>query len=429
MFSKRFNRAVLNLFIKDDLFLDSIDKFNPDSLFSEDRVAHKWFDRIKTFKNRYKIVNPAVFIEEYGEAANKLLSLNYEDTEEYIRENLKKVIFLSNLKDCLVNKVAPEFEKDIRNINEFKLKEYIEDSLSTWIDDSDKGGLDYFIDPAQRIIEMEYRLGVPTGWYRIDNILMGGGLCPGELGVILARANTGKSAALVNLAMTAAAYGRSVIYITLEMDKRIVAHRMDMRLSGYSSREVMENIAELSRKIKKFKEITGSEIYLKEYRSEEITVRGIDSFIKKLYKKYRTDFIVVDYADIIKPSKSKYAREDLAYREIYTDLRLLAGKWDVPIWTASQANKLLPDGEILDIRTFADSFAKSFISDIVISINQTKKQKEIKEAFFYLAKNRNAAAHRGVDLKADFDRMLIADISDYEIYYAEKDRKKSCKEG
>ena len=50
------------------------------------------------------------------------------------------------------------------------------------------------------------------------------------------------------------------------------------------------------------------------------------------------DMVIVDYGDILRDtSNAKEVRHALG--NIYEDLRGLAGEFEIPIWTASQANR------------------------------------------------------------------------------------------
>jgi replicative DNA helicase len=61
--------------------------------------------------------------------------------------------------------------------------------------------------------------------------------------------------------------------------------------------------------------------------------------------------VVVDYGDILRDtSNQREVRHALG--NIYEDLRGLAGEFEVPIWTASQANRSALDEDVFESSTF-----------------------------------------------------------------------------
>ncbi|BCV08238.1 MAG: hypothetical protein CM15mL4_3080 [uncultured marine virus] len=59
------------------------------------------------------------------------------------------------------------------------------------------------------------------------------------------------------------------------------------------------------------------------------------------------DMVLVDYADIMR-DVNKDNRNGHALGNIYEDLRGLAGELQVPIWTASQANRSALDEDVIE---------------------------------------------------------------------------------
>ena len=95
----------------------------------------------------------------------------------------------------------------------------------------------------------------------------------------------------------------------------------------------------------------------------------------------------MDYADIMRDvSKSTEMRHQLG--NIYEDLRGLAGEMQIPIWTASQANRSALDEDVIDASKVAESYAKVMTADFVISVSRKIEDKIANTGRFHVIKNR-----------------------------------------
>ena len=103
----------------------------------------------------------------------------------------------------------------------------------------------------------------------------------------------------------------------------------------------------------------------------------------------KPDIVIVDYADLLKGSGK--ANRDALHQElenIYEDLRGLAGEYEVPVFTASQANRSSAESDIITGEQVASSFAKIMIGDFVISLSRKVTDKIAGTGRWYVIKNR-----------------------------------------
>jgi replicative DNA helicase len=103
----------------------------------------------------------------------------------------------------------------------------------------------------------------------------------------------------------------------------------------------------------------------------------------------KIDLIIVDYADILRPSQSD--RNSNSYSEaggIYEELRGVAGELQVPIWSASQSNRAAMDEDIIQANNISDSYRKIMTADFVISLSRKMSDKQANTARFHVIKNR-----------------------------------------
>ena len=84
--------------------------------------------------------------------------------------------------------------------------------------------------------------------------------------------------------------------------------------------------------------------------------------------------VLVDYADIMKDvSKAQEMRHALG--NIYEDLRGMAGELQVPVWTASQANRSALDEDVIEASKVAESYSKVMTADFVMSLSRKIEDK------------------------------------------------------
>ena len=97
--------------------------------------------------------------------------------------------------------------------------------------------------------------------------------------------------------------------------------------------------------------------------------------------------VLVDYADIMKDvSKAQEMRHALG--NIYEDLRGMAGELQVPVWTASQANRSALDEDVIEASKVAESYSKVMTADFVMSLSRKIEDKIGNTGRFHVIKNR-----------------------------------------
>ena len=95
----------------------------------------------------------------------------------------------------------------------------------------------------------------------------------------------------------------------------------------------------------------------------------------------------MDYADIMRDvHKSSEMRHALG--NIYEDLRGLAGEFQIPIWTASQANRSALDEDVIEATKVAESYQKVMTADFVVSLSRKVEDKIGNTGRFHVIKNR-----------------------------------------
>jgi replicative DNA helicase len=243
--------------------------------------------------------------------------------------------------------------------------------------------MDYLLDFEERFSETG-RLTVATGWDCVDD-LMGGGLGPGELGVVVAPSGVGKSWMLACLGAAAVRAGKTVVHYTLELSQHYVGLRYDTVFTHIPSTDLKERKDEVYGKLKRLP----GKLKVKYYPPKGASSKTIQLHIEKMIAAgNRPDLIIVDYADLLLSHSNK---TDSTYAEqggVYIDLRGMSGELQIPIWTASQTNRSAIDSEVIEADKIADSYAKVMNADFIMSLSRKAKDKLNNTARVHIMKNR-----------------------------------------
>jgi replicative DNA helicase len=215
---------------------------------------------------------------------------------------------------------------------------------------------------------------------------MDGGLAGGELGIITACAGSGKSWVLAKMGAEAMKQGKNVLHYTLELNENYVGLRYDACFTGIDFQNIRNNIDIVKKKIA---EIPGK-LIIKYFPIKTVSAHSLKLHAERIQTLgTKIDLIIVDYADILRPSQSD--RNSNSYSEaggIYEELRGVAGELQVPIWSASQSNRAAMDEDIIQANNISDSYRKIMTADFVISLSRKMSDKQANTARFHVIKNR-----------------------------------------
>lgn len=321
-----------------------------------------------------------------------------------VHNDILKTTIIETLKEVYQHLEAPdlEFVQD-KTLDFFKnqsLKNAIVQSVDILESGDDFEKIKRIIDEAMRagmernighkylqMVDLRYeemaRSTIETPW-DVINDLMQGGLGAGELGVIVGAAGSGKSWILAAIGAAAVKNGKTVVHYTLELNEAYVGLRYDSIFTNianqnlkYHKDEVKKTIAELSGKL-----------IIKYYPTKSASVHTISAQLQRIQMlEGNVDLVIIDYADILRDVQSaKEVRHQLG--NIYEDLRGLAGEFEVPCFTASQANRSSLDEDVIEAQKIAESYTKIMIADFVMSLSRKVEDKIANTGRFHVIKNR-----------------------------------------
>jgi replicative DNA helicase len=243
---------------------------------------------------------------------------------------------------------------------------------------------------------------IPTGIMDLDSYLRNGGLGAKELGVILAPTSRGKSMFLKHIAEHNLRQNRNCLIFTLEMSEDRYLERFDMSLAEVTASELTSRQEHVEKVLTEKEEVFKSRLHIKEYGSKRATVSTLMAYTERLKNGgFYPDFIVIDYADELS-AETTFKEERHNISHIYKTLRGWAVEENVPIWTASQANRASLAKKVVTVGDVAEDFSKAQIADVILALCQTKKEYDEQQMRIFIAKNRDSPAKVEVSIDTDF---------------------------
>ncbi len=380
-----FQIKVLTALFTDKTFLQQIADILLPSYFESD--ANNWIiASILDYHKEYK-TTPTLEVMKV-----KLDTVEHDVLKDQIKSHLKDAWKFADADDLqFIKQQAIDFCKnqEIKNAiltSVELLKHGRYDDIKLKIDNALKAGGDKNIGhDYMESIESRYtesvRFTKETPW-EVLNELTDGGLGKGELGVFVAPAGIGKSWGLINIGAHAVKKGLNVIHYTLELNEAYVGLRYDSVITGIPNQNLKHYQSQVKEELAKL----DGNLIIKYYPTKTVSVLGLRGHIEKcIMQGKRPDIVVVDYADLLRG----YGQEKRHELEgIYEDLRGMAGEYEIPIWTASQANRSALEEDVIGAEKISESYGKVMVADFVISLSRKVQDKLAGTGRWHVIKNR-----------------------------------------
>ena len=386
-FGPTFQSKVISSLLSDNKFIQTISDILEPAYFDSD--ANKWLTQ-----------EIAKYFMEFRKAPT-LEVMKIKITQ--MDDDVLKVSIIENLKEAWRNIEATDLEfvkqetlgfcknqvikeSIMQSVNLLEQKKY--DEIKVIIDAAMKAGSerdlghDYIISLPDRLTD-SVRNTLPTPWDAVTTV-MDGGLGGGELGVLVAPAGIGKSWCLQSLGAHLVRQGKTVAHYTLELNANYVGLRYDTVFSGITT----SNIKFYQEDVQKVIDTLTGKLIIKYYPTRSATVNTIAAHLKQMeIQEIKPDVVIVDYADILKPT-TFYKEKRHSTGETYENLRGMAGEFDIPVWTASQANRSSLEEEVIDASKIAEDYSKVMTADFVMSVSRKVEDKIANTGRFHVIKNR-----------------------------------------
>jgi replicative DNA helicase len=380
-----FQIKVITALFTDKMFLQQIADILSPGYFESD--ANNWIiATILEYHKEYK-TTPTLEVMKV-----KLNDVEHDVLKEQIKAHLKDAWKYTEADDLqFIKQQAIDFCKNqeikkaiLTSVDLLKHGRY--EDIKAKIDNALKAGGDKDIGhDYMTSIDMRYteavRFTKETPW-EVINELTDGGLGKGELGVFVAPAGIGKSWGLINIGANAVKKGLTVIHYTLELNEAYVGLRYDSVITGIAN----QNLKHYQSQVKEELEKLDGELIIKYYPTKTVSVLGLRGHIEKcIMQGKKPDVVVVDYADLLR-GHGQEKRHEL--EGIYEDLRGMAGEYEIPIWTASQANRSALEEDVIGAEKISESYGKVMVADFVISLSRKVADKMAGTGRWHVIKNR-----------------------------------------
>ncbi len=387
-FGHTFQIKSISALMKNQTFLEQIHDILDEKHYDSD--ALKWI--VKECKN---------YFDEY----KKCITLDvFKVKTQEVQNGVLKLAIVENLKEVIRHIESPDLDFiEDKSLDFFKnqtLKNAILQSVDIMESKGDYEQIKRLVDDAlnagtERNIGHEYiehiedrysetaRTTVETGWEVIDELTQGG-LGGGELGVIVAPAGVGKTWVLAAIGANAMKRGKHIVHYSLELNESYVGLRYDSIFTGIANQNLKYHKDDVISEMEKLK----GDLVIKYFPTKTASVNSLSAHLKRIINfGTEVDMVVVDYADILKDiGNSREVRHALG--NIYEDLRGLAGEFQIPIWTASQANRSALDEDVIEATKVSESYQKVMTADFVMSLSRKVEDKIGNTGRFHVIKNR-----------------------------------------
>ena len=300
------------------------------------------------------------------------------------------------------------------------IPQILSDALAVGFDDS--VGHDYLADFNDRYDF--YHLKEERTSFGLEYLdkITGGGIANKTMTIAMAGTGVGKSLFMTDFAAKALMQGKNVLYITMEMSENRIAERIDANLLDINiadMREVPKHT--FQSKIEKIQGKTQGKLFIKEYPTASAHAGHFDALLKELSLKkgFTPDIVFVDYLNICASQRYKAGSNANSYtivKAIAEELRGLAGKYDLPIVSATQTNRSGYDNSDVDLTNTSESFGLPATADIMFALIKSEELEAMGQIMVKQLKNRynDTSYHNKFVLGIDRTKMRLFDVQQSE---------------
>lgn len=437
-FSEGVQMRIAAMMIRDSFFIAQNIEVIKSEYFESKIVS----DIVKLTIGFYKQYKRAPVLDELIEEINILLSKNAKLPKDLYWNKLTELATMAETEDFSYVK-----DKAVDFARYQAMKQTILDSSGVLKKTRDYGGIVVAVKEAAMIGEdladlgsfyfetLDERLAkrragdtraqkaIPTGIDKFDRLL-GGGISPPELGIIMGMTFAGKTILAVNFGFGAALAGYNVCQYVLESSQSRTEVLYDSRISGVPKEELVTRESEVLGAIRNELEIKTNgrkmgRILIKKYPAGGASALTIESHLQKLQmlENFKPDMIIIDYLGLMRPA-NKSLRIDASSSGKYhmlgfisKELLALAHQQNLAIWLLHQASKASESKKYVGLSHSADSIEPIRDADIVVTlgIEKSEAEKKLQKINLYIPGGREMRDKRGVDLMMDKERCLVFD--------------------
>lgn len=253
------------------------------------------------------------------------------------------------------------------------------------------------------------------------NKITKGGLPKKSLTVLLASTGVGKSLVMCHMAAAAFMYGKNALYITAEMAEERIAERIDANLLNVTLDELSQLSKEtFQKRVDRIKEKTPGRLVVKEYPTGTAHAGHFRHLLNELRLKrnFVPDIIFIDYLNICASSRIKGAASVNTYvlvKSIAEEIRGLAMEFNVPIVSATQANREGYGNGDMDLTNTSESIGLPQTVDAMFALISTEELEGMGQIMIKQLKNRwnDLNYYRRFVVGIDRSKMKLYDVEEH----------------
>jgi len=226
------------------------------------------------------------------------------------------------------------------------------------------------------------------------NKITKGGIPRKTLNILMAGTGVGKTIGMCHMAASNLTLGKNVLYITMEMAEERIAERIDANLMDVE----VDSLADMSyavyqKKVEKIKEKTKGKLIVKEFPTSTAHAGHFRHILKELAlkKNFKPDIVYIDYLNICASQRLNGSNNVNSYtyvKAIAEELRGLAVEYNLPIWSATQVNRVGFSSSDMGLEDTSESFGLPATADLFLALIQTEELSELGQIMVKQLKNR-----------------------------------------
>lgn len=269
---------------------------------------------------------------------------------------------------------------------------------------------------------------IPTGLRALDDHMFGGA-ARGKLGVILARSGGGKSHTLIHLGAQAIRQGYPVYHFAFgDMNSKEVSLRYAANFTGINSYDIIRGVkSDYHVAILNWLQLSNKDLFISAYPPDTITANNLKSIISSMISRtgVKPAMVIVDYADNLSTGgkhETESSKRNSEMGKIYQQLIKIAVQFDCVVWTGSQVQRSFyrissqSSGEtqgtrwvpgLIDTQAVAEAIKKIDAAEYVLSMNQSREDREAGIARLFEAKIRFGSDLHVIEVRFDLGTSML----------------------
>lgn len=411
-YGREFQMKLLNLLMKDRIFSFSILPIIKDEYIT-DIYLRKIFIVMKKYVEKYQSLpvldNIKILLEDAGEKIgvyDKILKevdkTSLED-RDFIMDNARKF--------CFSRFALNENEK----IREALLSCDFEKAKSLSTEAFKFSGLNttktYNLKKDYEMVFKEEELHNPIQTpFKTFNDNMKGGPGAGNLVIMVAESNFGKSNALIAFSRHANFHGKNIVFFSFEIGGSDMLRRHIAGLNDIRQEDVKNNrnIIEM-----RLKDENLGEFVLIEERATNARIAVIKNHLEYLKSTgFFPDMICIDALNQLKlPLGMRVDNDNQKFEYLAEELRDLANEYELPVYTVMQTNRSGFNAEINDIQAIGKAIEPFQVADVLITFSQTRPMAAENKCYALLLKNRLGKKFICLECHYDPNKCIFGELS------------------